>query len=198
MKNLFKKYGQLIIWVLVILVIIILALTSPNKEKTKDVAPEKQVTESPVSQAIEDSGFVGVTTPALENGNMTAMKPYASDTYEHSFNKINWDLEEDTATGITKVGFRLDGFTRWKGGEPANILRPFFAGVFTGPCESIGYTAPEVANTALAFLGCGSGSDSVVIGIFQEENLLHVLAQKSGETGFSSLRDPIDLTTIIK
>jgi len=200
MKEFLHTYAQIITWVAIIVIVTLLIIFSGKKTPTTTTAPETTQSASVVESTPEEADLE--TTPAASDlfkntQNVAAMTPFVQAPYHYSFEKVSWRLIDLPETAQTKVSIWLDGFTRHEGGEPANLRNPFRGGDFPGTCQPVNMTASDTENTALAFLSCSDDTTTNIVGVFQEEQTIHVLHKKDdGE--WEPLRNPIDMTRIIR
>ncbi|MFT7557917.1 MAG: hypothetical protein ACI83D_000592 [Planctomycetota bacterium] len=196
-----KKYAQIIIWLVVLAVIVVLAVTGGSNRGGDDLLETEVVSvgETETSEVLDevleqvDEEAVPVST--------SLMTPYVDGGFTYNFETFTWELFDTEIPGQTKVNFRLTGFTRILGGAPANLARPFGVASYPGTCKEVSSLAIEgVSGTPLAYLECSDGETLVELVAVQDTasgNLIHVMQRAAEAQGFMIART-LDMTKILK
>lgn len=186
-----KSTIQLLIWGLVILIIIILAVTSGNKDTDEEIL----IDEIPIEQVEEtDEEEETMEEVAEENAeeeteeiltvSSEAMTPIQDGEFYYTFQGIDWVTEDEGDKG-TRVAFFLKDFSRRENGTIANLQRPFGVSYYPGPCQTIeNGNNTSGQGTPISFLSC---SDTT-IGIFQNDITIDVKSQDKGSTDWVDIR----------
>lgn len=193
-----KTTIQLIIWGVALVAIVVLAITSSGPKDDvileaggSGVAPGSGLT-AQVSDGFPSLTSSSDTTPVTPS----FMEPVADGDYMYSFNGIQWVFTQEDMNTI--VNFRLDGFTRWEGGEPANLERPFGGTVATGACSTAAtLDVTGEVGTPLAFATCSGETGVTELALFQNGRFVE-LRQKTPASSRFTVARVLDMADVIK
>lgn len=167
---------------LVVLILLILAIVLPGKNKKQEIEVEE------VTSFQTPETFVG------------------EDNMAYSFSGIDWSLESVETDSVdvpkTRIGFFFENFTRYEGALPAVFNKPFHLGFYTGECTNLETLSEDedftsIEGKIISGVKCTWGEESSLVVLAQNKNLVTAYNIVNKEVDAIAVRE-IDITTIVR